>query len=80
MSDLPAVKSSWDDGKLASDDKLAVFGEQLESGNAPPTTPTWEQVAAAIDRDIEQIVRGKMSVDDAVANMQQEAQSIGTGL
>jgi multiple sugar transport system substrate-binding protein len=80
ISDLPAVESSWEDGKLATDEKLAVFGEQLTSGNAPPTTPTWEEVSAVIDRDIEQIVRGEISVDEAVADMQAQATSIGTGL
>jgi multiple sugar transport system substrate-binding protein len=80
MSDLPAVKASWDTGELADDPLLSVFGTQLDDGQAPPTTPTWEQVAAAIDRDIEQVVKGKLSVDDAVKDMQSEADSIGTGL
>jgi len=80
MSDLPAVQASWDDGALAADDKLAVFGEQLTSGNAPPTTPTWEEVAAVIDRNIEAVVRGEMDVEEAVADMQSQAESIGTGL
>jgi multiple sugar transport system substrate-binding protein len=42
--------------------------------------PTWEQVAASIDSDIEQAVRGQAEPADAVANMQQQAESIGTGL
>lgn len=80
LTDLPAVTSAWDSGKLADDPLLSVFGEQLESGNAPPAVPTWEQVAAAIDRDVERVARDQMSVDDAVADMQQQATSIGTGL
>lgn len=80
MSDLPAVKSSWDTGELADDPLLSVFGTQLDDGQAPPTTPTWEEVAAAIDRDIEQVVRGQKSVDDALSDMQGQADSIGTGL
>jgi multiple sugar transport system substrate-binding protein len=42
--------------------------------------PTWEQVAAAIDSDIEKAVRGELSPAEAVADMQQQANSIGTGL
>ncbi len=80
MSDLPAVKSAWDSGELADDQMLGVFGEQLNSGEAPPTTPTWEQVAAVIDSDIEQVVKGKKDVDAAASDMQKQAQSIGTGL
>ena len=79
-SDLPAVKSSWDTGALADDPVLSVFGKQLDSGNSPPAVPTWEQVAEVIDRDIERVVRGEMSVDEAVGDMQSQASSIGTGL
>ncbi len=80
MSDLPAVKSAWDGGSLADDQMLSVFGEQLNNGEAPPTTPTWEQVAAVIDSDIEQVVKGKKDVGAAASDMQKQAQSIGTGL
>jgi multiple sugar transport system substrate-binding protein len=80
MSDLPAVKSAWDNGALADDQMLGVFGEQLNNGEAPPTTPTWEQVAAVIDSDVEQVVKGKKDVSDAVSDMQSQAQTIGTGL
>ncbi|HSK96699.1 MAG TPA: extracellular solute-binding protein, partial [Euzebyales bacterium] len=80
LNDLPAVTAAWDSGELADDPLLAVFGEQLASGNAPPAVPTWEQVAAAIDRDVERVARGRMTVDEAVADMQQQAESIGTGL
>ncbi len=80
MSDLPAVEASWDSGPLAEDPLLSVFGEQLTSTNSPPPVPTWEQVAEVIDRSIEQVVNGKMSVEDAMADMQSQAQAIGTGL
>lgn len=80
IGDLPAVQSTWDEGALAEDPLLAVFGEQLEDGQAPPTVPTWEQVAAVIDRDIEQLVNGRISLDEATADMQSQAGSIGSGL
>ncbi len=80
VGDLPAVQAAWDSGKLADDPKLSVFGDQLENAEAPPSVPTWEQVAAAIDSIIEQAARGKIDPEDAVAQMQQEAASIGTGL
>lgn len=80
VTDLPAVREAWDQGTLADDPLLSVFGEQLESGNAPPAVPTWEEVAAVIDRDVERVVRGQMDVEEALADMQSQAESIGTGL
>jgi multiple sugar transport system substrate-binding protein len=80
VGDLPAVQSAWDTGKLAEDPKLQVFGEQLDSAQSPPAVPTWEQVAASIDALVERVTRGTMPADEAVAEMQSKAQSIGTGL
>jgi multiple sugar transport system substrate-binding protein len=80
VKDLPSVQSAWDAGPLADDEMLAVFGEQLQQAEAPPAVPTWEQVAAVIDSDIEKVVRGQLEPADAVADMQQQAASIGTGL
>ena len=80
VGDLPSVQAAWDSGKLSEDQQLQVFGKQLETAVAPPAVPTWEQVAAVIDSDVEKAVKGAMPVDDAVAHMQSQAQSIGTGL
>ena len=60
--------------------RTAVFGDQLETTEAPPAVPTWEQVAAVVDSDIEKAVKGAMPTDEAVADMQSQASSIGTGL
>jgi multiple sugar transport system substrate-binding protein len=80
VGDLPAVRESWESGKLADDPQLQVFGEQLENTMSPPAVPTWEQVAAEIDSDIEKAVKGAIPVDEAVSHMQSQAESIGTGL
>jgi multiple sugar transport system substrate-binding protein len=80
IGDLPAVKEAWESGELASDEQLQVFGQQLESTEAPPAVPSWEQVAAVIDADVEKAVKGAMPVDEAVKDMQSQASSIGTGL
>lgn len=80
LSDLPAVKSAWQSGKLAEDQQLQVFGDQLDHAKAPPSTPSWEQVAAVIDSDVEKAVKGATPVGDSVADMQKQAASIGTGL
>jgi len=80
VGDLPAVKSAWDTGELADDPQLQVFGQQLESALAPPAVPTWEEVAAAVDSEIEKATKGDTDPADAVSAMQKQAASIGTGL
>jgi multiple sugar transport system substrate-binding protein len=80
VNDLPAVQAAWDDPGLADDPLLSAFGEQLDDAKSPPAIPTWEQVASVIDGQIEQVVVGDTSPEDACAAMQEEAESIGTGL
>jgi multiple sugar transport system substrate-binding protein len=79
VSDLPAVTAAWDDPKMQGDPLLKMFGDQLTDAKAPPSIPTWEQVAAAIDGEIEKAAKGAASAEDAARAMQQKAQSIGTG-
>ncbi len=78
-SDLPSVQAAWDDPVFADDPYLSVFGEQLADSKAPPAIPTWAQVSAVIDQELEKVTRGETSVDDALAAVQQQAESIGTG-
>ena len=80
VGDLPSVQAAWESGNLSTDPQLQVFGEQLDSAQAPPSVPTWEQVAGEIDSLVEQASRGGLSGADAVKQMQSKAQSIGTGL
>ena len=80
VGSLPSVKEAWETGALADDEQLQVFGEQLGSAEAPPAVPTWEQVAAQIDSEVEKAVKGAAPVDDAVSTMQSQASQIGTGL
>jgi multiple sugar transport system substrate-binding protein len=51
----------------------------LEDAKAPPSIPTWEQVAAAIDGELEKAAKGAASAEDAAKAMQQKASSIGMG-
>jgi multiple sugar transport system substrate-binding protein len=76
---LPALQSAWKDPSLAGDPKLAVFGEQLKDTNFPPTIPTWTQVSAAADTQLEQIVKAGKDPAAAMKDLQATADSIGTG-
>lgn len=79
VSALPAVQSAWEDEQLSGDDKLSVFGEQLEDAKAPPAISTWEQIASEIDGVIEQVTVGDMTPEDGCTAMQEAATGIGTG-
>ncbi|NUU16354.1 sugar ABC transporter substrate-binding protein [Cellulomonas humilata] len=79
-SDLPAVQSAWDEGDLADDTTLAVFGEQMATAQAPPSIPTWEQIANVIDTELEKVCKSGMDPQEAATAIQQQAEAIGTGL
>jgi multiple sugar transport system substrate-binding protein len=77
---LPSVESAWEGGELSSDEKLALFGEQLRDAKSPPPIPKWEQVAAeAVNAELEKATVGDATAEQAAKSMQQKAQSIGTG-
>jgi len=79
VSDLPSVQAAWDDKALADDPQLKVFGDQLDKAKAPPSIPTWEQIAAGVDTELEKVAKGGESAADAAKAMQQQATSIGAG-
>ena len=78
-TDLPSVKSAWDDPALQSDKKLAEFGKQLETAKAPPSFPTWEQVIASFDSEMEKVTKTGADPAAALKTVQGQAESIGTG-
>ncbi len=78
-TDLPSVQSAWDDPALSEDKKLAVFGTQLETAQAPPTFPSWEQVVTGFDTEMEKVTKSGEDPAAALKTVQQQAQSIGTG-
>jgi multiple sugar transport system substrate-binding protein len=79
VNDLPAVVSAWDDPALASDPLVATFGEQLQDARSTPAIPTWEQVAAAIEGELEKLCRAAADPAATATAMQQQADSIGFG-
>ena len=78
-TDLPSVKSAWQDPALTADEKLAVFGKQLETAQAPPSFPTWEQVVTSFDSEMEKITKSGADPAASLKTVQQQAESIGTG-
>jgi multiple sugar transport system substrate-binding protein len=78
-TDLPSVSSAWDDPAISGDKKLAVFGDQLKTAKAPPSFPTWEQVVAGFDSQMEKVTKQGADPAAALKAVQQQAESIGTG-
>jgi multiple sugar transport system substrate-binding protein len=76
---LPAVQSAWDDPALAGDANVAVFGEQLQDTKAPPAISTWNEVATAINDNLEKVTTGDVAPADGAKTMEETANSIGTG-
>jgi multiple sugar transport system substrate-binding protein len=79
VSDLPAVQSAWQQPALTGDAILKTFGEQLKSAKAPPAIPTWEQVAAGLDAEVEKACKSGEDPATALKAAQQKATAIGTG-
>jgi multiple sugar transport system substrate-binding protein len=78
-TDLPSVKSAWQDPALTADTKLATFGKQLETAKAPPSFATWEQVITSFDTELEKVTKSGADPAAALKTVQQQADSIGTG-
>ncbi len=76
---LPSQQSAWDDPVLSEDPKVAAFGDQLESVKTAPNFSNWSEVSAAADTYVEQIMRGGKDPAEAMAELQAEADSMGTG-
>jgi multiple sugar transport system substrate-binding protein len=79
VNDLPAVVSAWEDPALSGNPVVATFGEQLLDTRSTPAIPTWEQVAAAIDGELERLCRAGADPAETASAMQQQADSIGFG-
>lgn len=78
-TDLPAVKSAWQDPSIASDPLLPVFGKQLDDAKAPPAIVNWEQVATAFDTEVEKLTKSGLSPAETAKAIQAKATAIGTG-
>jgi multiple sugar transport system substrate-binding protein len=79
VTDLPAVKSAWDQAALKNDPRVDVFRTQLGSTKAQPAIATWSEISTAINDELEKVTTGNESPEDAAKALQQKATSIGTG-
>jgi multiple sugar transport system substrate-binding protein len=77
LYNLPAVKDTWKDTSLANNKYMSAFHEQFEHVVATPKVLEWEQIAfAKVQQYAEIVVRGAMSVDEALANLDKDVDKI----
>lgn len=71
--DLPPTRSVWASAGLLSDPITQAFAVQLERTSPLPMVPEWEQIATEMQNVAELCVRGRMTVDQAVTEMDKRA-------
>ena len=71
--DLPPSRAVWDQAGLTADPITAAFASQLDRTAALPKVPEWERIASEMQTVAELFVRGRMSLDDAVGDMDRRA-------
>lgn len=67
--DLPSRKTAWKLAGLAGDPKAAAFLRQLEQVAPTPKVPEWEQIATRVAEAAEQVMRGGVDLDTALARL-----------
>ncbi|RZU66525.1 carbohydrate ABC transporter substrate-binding protein (CUT1 family) [Microterricola gilva] len=79
MHNMPALRAAWEDPALQGDPLLDAVHSALEHGVGQPNVSTWSQVGDILGKQIETVVRGDVSAQDALDAAQQQAESIGVG-
>lgn len=74
--DLPPRRSAWQSQALRQDVHARAFREQLERARPTPKVPEWERIATELRLVGEQLVNGRLSVDEAAAELDRRADAI----
>ncbi|HSP33502.1 MAG TPA: extracellular solute-binding protein, partial [Thermoanaerobaculia bacterium] len=74
--DLPAHRAAWSTPELQNDREMRAFLTQLENVQPPPRVPEWEQIATSVYEHAEQAIRGRMTVQQALADLDRKADEI----
>ena len=73
---LPPRRSAWHDGRLSGDPYAMAFRDQLERVRPAPKVPEWERIVNEMQLMAEQVVRGRMDVDQATAALDRRVDAI----
>ncbi|RKN07044.1 sugar ABC transporter substrate-binding protein [Streptomyces radicis] len=75
-SSLPANQAAWDGGELADSDELRVMRGALETSQAVPALPAWEELAEEISGAMESVSNGNATPEEAASELQSAAEDI----
>ncbi|WOF22936.1 extracellular solute-binding protein [Microbacterium betulae] len=78
-SSLPAVESAWEDPAISGEPLLDAFFTQLQTAKTYPQSTTWPQVVTQLGAEMEGVAKGAQTAEEAAANIQAFAESLGTG-
>ena len=67
--DLPVRRSAWDQPELRDVPHLDAFRQQLAAVTPTPGIPEWERIAAQIAFHAEKVVRGELSEEQALTEL-----------
>ncbi|MEO7072281.1 MAG: sugar ABC transporter substrate-binding protein [Rhodanobacter sp.] len=76
LGDMPPRRSSWQAGALRDDPQARAFREQLEHVKPAPAVPEWERIANEMQVVAAQAVAGRLTIDQAAAEINRRADTI----
>jgi multiple sugar transport system substrate-binding protein len=71
--DLPPTRAVWTSTGLMSDPITEAFARQLDRTTPLPKVPEWERIATEMQTVAELAVRGRLTIDEAVTEMDKRA-------
>lgn len=74
--DLPARREAWRDTSLANNRYARAFREQLDRVVPTPKVPEWEQIATKVFEYGEKAIRGRMTVEQALAALDRDVDAL----
>jgi len=74
--DMPPRRSSWNSPLLRDDAQARAFRDQLERVKPTPAVPEWERIAVMMQQVAARAVAGELTVDQAAAEMDRQADRI----
>ena len=66
---LPSRRAVWDSPELARDSRSLAFRRQLDNTRSPPKVPEWDRIATEMKLVAEALVAGRLSVEQAVTEL-----------
>lgn len=73
---LPPRRTAWQEEKLMSNRYAAAFREQLERVRPAPKVPEWERIVNEMQYAAEEVVRGRMNVEEATRALDRKVDAI----